>query len=222
MIRYDVCRLIISISDTGSGIELKKVNEILKSNEEITEQELNKLESIDVDLKITKKIIDIMGGALLIKSELNKGTTFTIIINQSIDTSNENSNIKVIAESLSNKKKVLLIDNDYLELDKYRYELKENSLEEVATMFGEDCTQKLKNKENFDLILINDELDNLSAIDVLKQIQKLKIKNLKVIIMIEKEKEFMKDKFLRDYPFTDYLLKDNYKEEIKRLITKYL
>ncbi len=222
MIRYDVCRLIISISDTGSGIELKKVNEILKSNEEITEQELNKLESIDVDLKITKKIIDIMGGALLIKSELNKGTTFTIIINQSIDTSNENSNIKVIAESLSNKKKVLLIDNDYLELDKYRYELKENSLEVVATMFGEDCTQKLKNKENFDLILINDELDNLSAIDVLKQIQKLKIKNLKVIIMIEKEKEFMKDKFLRDYPFTDYLLKDNYKEEIKRLITKYL
>ena len=40
--------------------------------------------------------------------------------------------------------------------------------------------------------------------------------------MLEKEKEFMKYKFLADYPFTDYLLKDDYKNEIVRIKDKYL
>ena len=163
-----------------------------------------------------------MGGALLIKSRIDEGTTFTIIINQKIDTSSEIHQIENLAESLSNKKKVLLIDDDYLELDKYNYELKKNNLDVTSTMYAEDCIEKLENKEKFDLILIDDELENYNAIDLLNGIKKLKIKNLKIVIMLEKEKSFMKEKFLRDYPFTDYLLKEDYQNEIKRLASKYL
>lgn len=222
IVKYDVCRLIISISDSGSGMELEKINEILTDSREIDEKELNKISNLDVDLKLSKKIIDLLGGALLIKSELNKGTTFTIIINQIIEMNTESNQIKSLAENLSNKKKVLLIDNDYLELDKFSYELKMNSLEVVSTMYGQDCIEKLENKEKFDLILVDDELENFNALDILKGIKKLKIKNLKVVIMLEKEKEFMKQKFLNDYPFTDYLLKENYKDEIKRIKDTYL
>ncbi len=221
MIKDNVCRLIITISDSGKGLELTKINEILKNNDEVSEQDLEKIEALDIDLKLVKKILDLMGGSLLVKSELNEGTTFTIILNQMI-VSHRETEIEKIASTLSNKKRVLLIDNNYLELDQYSYELKKNNLEVISTMYGEDCIAKLENGDSFDLILVDDELDNFSATEVLKGIEKLKIKNLKIVIMLEKEKEFMKEKFLRDYKFTDYLLKDNYKEEMQRISEKYL
>ena len=222
MVKYDVCRLIITITDSGKGMKLEKINEILNDAKELDEKELSKIENLDVDLKLAKKIVDLLGGALLVKSELNKGTTFTIIINQLIDDSNETRQIQALADTLSNKKKVLLIDDNYLELEEYAYELRRNSLEVVSTMYGQDCIDKLEKNEKFDLIIVDDELENFNSLEILKGIKKLKIKNLKVVIMLEQKKEFMKEKFLRDYPFTDYLLKSNYKDEIKRIKDKYL
>ena len=221
IIKYNICRLIITISDSGKGLELTKINEILKNNDEINEQDLEKIEALDIDLKLVKKVLDLLGGSLLVKSELDEGTTFTIILNQAI-VSHRETDIEKIASTLSNKKRVLLIDNNYLELDQYSYELKKNNLEVIATMYGEDCISRLSDGERFDLILVNDELDNLSATEVLKGIEKLKIKNLNIVIMLEKEKEFMKNKFLEDYHFADYLLKSDYKEEISRLKDKFL
>ena len=222
MVKYDVCRLIITITDSGNGMTLEQINEILNDAKELDEKELSKIENLDVDLKLAKKIVDLLGGALLVKSELNKGTTFTIIINQLIDDSNETRQIQALADTLSNKKKVLLIDDNYLELEEYAYELRRNSLEVVSTMYGQDCIDKLEKNEKFDLIIVDDELENFNSLEILKGIKKLKIKNLKVVIMLEQKKEFMKEKFLRDYPFTDYLLKSNYKDEIKRIKDKYL
>ena len=222
MVKYDVCRLIITITDSGNGMKLEKINEILNDTKELDEKELNKIENLDVDLKLSKKIVDLMGGALLIKSEINKGSTFTIIINQLIDNSSETRQIQAIADTLSNKKKVLLIDDDYLELERYAYELRRNSLEVVSTMYGQDCIEKLENKEKFDLIIVDDELENFNSLEILNGIKKLKIKNQKVVIMLDQKKEFMKHKFLNDYPFTDYMLKSDYENEIKRLNDKYL
>ena len=220
MIKYNLCRLIISITDSGKGLNYDEINDIFNDSKELDEKELAKIDDLDLKLTLVKKVIDLLGGSLLVKSEVNRGTTFTIILNQQI--ANNNNEIETLIESLSNKKKVLLIDDDYLELEKYSYELKKNSLEVISTMYGYDCIEKLENKEKFDLIIVDDELDKYNALDILKDIKKLKIKNLKIIIMLEKEKEFMKYKFLEDYPFTDYLLKDDYKNEIVRIKDKYL
>ena len=220
MIKYNLCRLIITISDTGKGLSYEEINTILEDSKEISEQELAKIDDLDINLKLVKKIIDLLGGSLLVKSNPGVGSTFTIILNQKI--AGGNDIISPLIDTLSNKQRVLLIDDDYLELDSYAYELKKNNLEVISTMYGYDCIEKLANKEKYDLILVDDELKEYNAINILEDIKKLKIKNQKIIIMIEKEKEFMKDKFLRDYQFTDYLLKDNFKSEIKRITSKYL
>jgi len=220
MIKYNVCRLIISISDSGSGMELDQINEMLKSNYEIDEKEIEKINDLDIDLKLAKKILDLLGGSLLLKSEPGHGTTFTIILNQQVSAIDDE--VKNVIDSLSNKKRVLIIDDDYLELDRFAYELKKNNLDVTSTMYGYDCVEKLENKEKYDLIFVNDELEEFNALNILKEIKKLKIKNVKVIIMLDKKKDFMKHKFIEDYPFTDYLLKDDYKEEIKRIKETYL
>ena len=51
-------------------MDLEKINELLMTNESITVEEINKLDNIDVDLKLSLKIIKILGGIINIKSKL--------------------------------------------------------------------------------------------------------------------------------------------------------
>ena len=84
IVKYDVCRLIIEIEDSGKGMSVEKLNELLKSNSDLEDTDLLKLNNLDVDLKLAFKIIRKLGGFINIKSEENKGSTFTIVIDQKI------------------------------------------------------------------------------------------------------------------------------------------
>ena len=49
-----------------------------------------------------------------------------------------------------------------------------------------------------------------------------KLSNEKIVVMLDKNKYRIKEHYLKDYSFNDYLLKDCYKEEIARIVSKYL
>ena len=82
--KYDIARLIITVEDTGCGMSIDKVNDILNNNKEFSKEELNNLEKINVGIKLANKLVIEMGGILVIKSEENKGTKVTIIIDERI------------------------------------------------------------------------------------------------------------------------------------------
>lgn len=222
IVKYDVCRLIITVSDSSKGIPLDIIDDILSNDYEVNEEELKSIDNINVDLRIIKKLIDIMGGSMYITSEENKGSTFIAVIDQKIKESKDAktfNSTKKLVEILSNKKKVLLVDDDYQELNIYKNELKRNNLDVITTMYGNDIENLIKANNDFDILFIDDEMKPKNAVELIKNIN---AKSLKVIVMLNKEKEMIKDHYLNDYPFKDYLLKDDYKEEFKRIINKYL
>ena len=148
--RGDICRLIIEVSDTGVGMDAYKINEILETDSNLKEEEINKIKDLDVDLKIAKKMIDMLGGSLLIKSEEGECSTFTIIINQGIL---DNTSKKKTTNILSNKKKCLVICDDYQELEKLSLELKKNNYLVSTSLYGMDLVKEINN--NYDLIFID-------------------------------------------------------------------
>ena len=82
--RYDMCRLIITIEDSGIGMNIQQVNDILTLDKSLDSEDEKKLSQMDVDLNITKKIINIIGGNLMIKSELHRGSEFIVVIDQKV------------------------------------------------------------------------------------------------------------------------------------------
>ena len=78
--KYDIARLIIEVEDTGSGMSIDKINEVLNNTKEITEEEIKNIDKINIGLKLANKLVIELGGILVIKSEENKGTKITIII----------------------------------------------------------------------------------------------------------------------------------------------
>lgn len=216
IVKYDMCRLIITITNGKSEMSLTEIDDILGSKNELSKDEFNKINDLDINLKSIKKIIDVLGGTLFIKSDKGVGTTFRIVLNQLIKEDKVKNVIEATSKNLSNKKRVLIVDDDFKELDKISKELKNNNFEVETTMYGKDVLVRLENNQEYNLIFIDDEMKPINAVEIIKHIKN----NNNVIIMLDKDKEKIKENYINDYNFTDYLLKDNYKEEIKRIKEK--
>lgn len=72
-------KIAITISDNGLGIDLKRHGEKLFRMYKTFH---NNKDARGIGLFITKNQIEAMGGSVSVQSELNKGTTFTILLNE--------------------------------------------------------------------------------------------------------------------------------------------
>ena len=224
IVKYDVARLIINIEDTGCGMSIDKINTILDDNRELSMKEVVKLDKLDMDLVATIKSIKLLGGSFNIRSEENKGSTFTIVIDQKCDIKEKTDIMKDIEKYSSDvfgRKRVLIVDDDKEELFKISDILSKYNVDINTTMSGEDCIYKIKSGEIYNLIIIDDELKNESALGTLQELKKNKKFNSKFIVMLGDEKKYLKGHYIED-GFTDVIIKENIKDELKEKIESNL
>ncbi|MBA4312753.1 MAG: hypothetical protein C0417_09000 [Chlorobiaceae bacterium] len=70
----------IDVSDTGRGIPPEYIDKIFDKFVQVKQQPDTTPGSVGLGLAIAKEIVDMYGGNISVKSELNKGTTFTIFL----------------------------------------------------------------------------------------------------------------------------------------------
>ena len=83
-----------------------------------------------------------------------------------------------------------------------------------------DAVDKIKSGKNFDFILMEDEMKEMTGFMTFKEMQKVKGFKTPVIVMLKKDKENIKEHFIED-GFKDYLLTDTIDSELDRIIEKY-
>lgn len=217
IVKYDVCRLIIEIEDTGCGMSVDKLNELLKTNTDLEDTDLLKLNSLDVDLKLAFKIIRKLGGFINIRSEKEKGSTFTIILDQKIKVSKD-----YYSEYIFNKKKVMVVSDKLQTLKDINTLANKYDIELLTTMHSSDIIERVKDGESFDLILLEDDMKPISGFGTLGKLQEAK-EGFKVptVIMLNKNKESIKDHYVED-GFSNYIRKQNLEEDFDKVIKKYI
>ena len=216
IVKYDMCRLIITVEDSGVGMNISKVNDILTLDKPLDDKDEIRLANMDVDLNITKKIINIIGGSIMIKSEVDKGTEFIVVIDQRIET-DKKSNIKTNYND--SKKRVLIVDDD---LDKLNIEKElfiKHDIDAVGTMYGLDVVNKVRAGEKFDYIILDDDTVKGSAKSTLDELKEIPKFDTPVIVMLEENKEMIKEHY-KEIGFSDYILKDDIETSINEFIKK--
>lgn len=217
IVKYDVCRLIIEIEDTGCGMSVDKLNELLKTNTDLEDTDLLKLNSLDVDLKLAFKIIRKLGGFINIRSEKEKGSTFTIILDQKIKVSKD-----YYSEYIFNKKKVMVVSDKLQTLKDINTLANKYDIELLTTMHSSDIIERVKDGESFDLILLEDDMKPISGFGTLGKLQEAKEGfNVPTVIMLNKNKESIKDHYVED-GFSNYIRKQNLEEDFDKVIKKYI
>ena len=86
---------------------------------------------------------------------------------------------------------------------------------------GEDTINRIKNNEYYDLILLDDMMPHKSGSETLMELKQIPNFNIPVVVLTANAIEGMKDKYL-NMGFDDYLAKPIAKEELKRVLQKYL
>ena len=199
--KYDICRLIITIEDSSTPLSLDEINKILSNDNELDE---NNITIYDVN-----KIVNMMNGNLMVKSE--EGNEFLLSIDSKIVDNNEK-------EEITNDTDILFISNDtklLKQLEKLFNEYTSNSV-----LNGLDAIDLIKAGENYNLILIDDVMKPISGLEVLKKLRSLDI-NIPCIVMLEKDKDHIKNHYIKD-GFIDYIMKDDLKGEVNKIIRKML
>ena len=71
-----LCRL--SVSDTGIGMRQEDISSLFQPFHQIDSGTSRKVEGTGLGLSICKKILDLMGGSISVRSKIGEGSTFTI------------------------------------------------------------------------------------------------------------------------------------------------
>lgn len=207
IVKYDMCRIIFVVEDSGCGMSIDKVNYLLTIDEELNEEELKRLDTNDVNINTIKKIIKKMGGYFTLKSEDKKGSEVKFVLDQKIENPiklNLNSNNEILVASnnleLTNKIAKILENKDYIV---------DNSI------YANDIFDKIKSGEKYKYIIIDDSIEE-RALPILNKLKNINGFKTPVIVILNDDTSFIKKHFLED-GFSDYILKSSMKEDIERI-----
>ena len=218
--RYDVCRLLFSIKDSGCGISIDKINDILAATGEINQDDIKAMEKTEINMELCQKIVKLFGGNLMIKSNLEKGTEIILSIDQRVVLDNKDAMLEKSEYFIKFNKKVLIVSQNKDLINNIKDTLKNKDISFSTMYYGRDAIDKIKSGKMFDYILIDDDMNEMNGYTTLKELNKIKEFNIPVIVMLKENKEQIKDHYIED-GFKDYLLIKDFKNEINRIIEKY-
>ena len=225
IIKNDVCRLIISVEDTGIGIKQENINKLFNKFERLDLEDNVTIEGTGLGLAITKKLVDLMHGAIVVQSVYGKGSKFTVSIDQMIvknPTITTSEPVIASDEIKVNNKLVLVVDDNKINLKVAERLLGTYGITTECVESGFICIDNLKNGKKYDLILMDDMMPKLSGVETLHKIkEQIPDFNIPTVALTANALTGMREKYLAD-GFDDYLAKPISKDELNRVIHEYL
>ena len=214
IIKNNIARLIITIEDSGVGISPDEMDSIFyKRKEEIDGSNMKS------NLFTARKLITLMGGTIIPSSNYGNGTTMKIVLDQKIV---EEANAKYTKyESFYDEKKILLVD-DNISTEKIISKLiRDTNIKLDYVSLGKEALDKIRGKEKYDLILLDEVMDPLDGVTVMKKFKD--IRNFKTnVILLTRNNEYEYNEEYLKYGFSGYLLKPISKDKLFEIIDKYL
>ena len=214
IIKNNIARLIITIEDSGVGISPNEMDSIFyKRKEEIDGSNMKS------NLFTARKLITLMGGTIIPSSNYGNGTTMKIVLDQKIvEEANEKYNKY---ESFYDEKKILLVDDNISTEKIISKLLRDTNIKLDYVSLGKEALDKIRGKEKYDLILLDEVMNPLDGVTVMKKFKD--IRNFKTnVILLTRNNEYEYNEEYLKYGFSGYLLKPISKDKLFEIIDKYL
>ena len=165
--------ILISIIDSGIGIDESYLNSIFTKFSQEDKDTTRNFGGTGLGMAITKELVDLMEGTISVESKKNIGTTINIVLklDKAIMKENveKNQDEKLMDFSLENTKVLLVEDNEFNRI------VAQNSLKYfncivVEAVNGVDALEKVK-QNNFDVILMDVQMPIMDGIEATRIIK---------------------------------------------------
>ena len=201
------------VIDSGIGITSDKLESIFEAFDQGGEEINRVYGGTGLGLSISRKLVELMGGTLMVTSTVGQGSEFSFALDleipeaEKIDCDYKSSVLS--QESFTKKRsKALIVDDNrlnvliaqkHLELWDWDYDSAYNGLEAV---------EKVQNQD-FDIVLMDlhmPEMDGLQATRVIREINDKRYQNLPIIGLTASVEKFLEEK-VHSVGFNDLLVK---------------
>ena len=215
------CRLVITIKDTGRGIKTEQIDKLFNKFQRLDEDKNTTVEGTGLGLAITKRLVEMMGGKIVVQSRYGEGSIFTIYLTQEIRNSLYEKEEIVEEKIMFDNMKVLLVDDNKLNLKVGSKILREYNLDVTCIDSGFECINKIENKEKYDIILMDIMMPKMGGVETLKRLKNIEGFNTPVIALTADAIQGKSNKYL-EVGFNGYLTKPIEHKELRKILTKYL
>jgi PAS domain S-box-containing protein len=183
--------LIFRVSDTGRGMTREQVDKLFDEYTRFNLEASHATEGTGLGMSITNRLVHLMNGEIMVESELNKGSTFTVRLPQGIVSGagvfgkelSESINRYSIGKTAQMKKsaqiireyipygKVLVVDDMEPNLYVARGLLSPYGLSIETAISGIEALDKVKKGLIFDIIFMDHFMPGMDGIETVKMIR---------------------------------------------------
>ena len=227
--------LTIHVIDTGIGIKSEDMEKLFTPFERIDEEKNRTIEGSGLGISIVRRLLDMMGSSLQVKSTYGKGSDFSFTINQKVSdwtaTGDLNEAYAQSVEQMSHYKEnlhapkahLLFVDDTAMNLDVIRGLLKNTGIKIDTVLSGKQALEAVKNKV-YDIVFIDHrmpEMDGIETLHAMKEMTENKSAGKPCIALTANAISGVKKMYLNE-GFDDYLSKPVNPSKLEEMIRNYL
>ena len=221
-INDDVCRIIISVEDSGRGIKKEDINKLFSKFDRLEETRNTTVEGTGLGLAITKQLVEMMNGKIMVHTIYGEGSKFTCMIDQRISTEKVKRKSKKVDTSIDLENiKILLVDDNELNIKVEKKLLEKLNCKNIDYCYsGFECLEK--NKSNtYDIILLDDMMPKMSGTETLKKLKENPSFKTPVVALTANAITGMRESYLAQ-GFSEYISKPIEKETLINVMTRLI
>lgn len=214
------------VIDTGLGISEKQQEELFKKFEQASRNILKKYGGSGLGLAISKKLAEIQGGDISLRSCVGQGSIFTIILPLKKLTGEKIENVYndvLVDPNLIEDKNFLVVDDDENNLLLMQIIFSNWKIPIDAARNGKEAIRKIKKKQ-YDIVFMDIQMPEMNGINATMKIrEEMKIPPEKLPILAVTANALKKEiKEYLDIGMNDYVIKPFKEQEVFAAIIKNL
>ena len=215
-----ICNLEIMVKDTGRGIKEEQLSHLFTKFDRLEADKNTSIEGTGLGLAITKSLVEMLGGTINVESTYGVGSVFTVTIPEEIsDVILETTETESITKY--NGVTSLIVDDSKLNLKVAEKILSEYGLTSETVLSGDECIEKIKRGNNYDIIFMDIMMPNKGGVETLKELKSLPNFNTPVVALTADAMEGQKEAYL-SAGFIAYLSKPIDRQELESFLKKEL
>lgn len=185
IIKNNICRLYLELVDTSKGYSNRELEDIYK---------------VDGAYSDIKRILDNLGGSIVVNSEKGVGNNIIVLLDQKVYVETHGKLDKLNDDYKKNR--VLVVTQDNKTIKAMESVLKKGNYDFDIVNLGVECLHKIRNHDRYSLIVLDSNTEPLNGMEIYNKLLEIKDFDIDVVMMSDnanfKVKNYYLDNGIKD------------------------